>query len=80
MYVLIQKYLALELTTNGLELTMLSEHNLHCYLNTYQGYGGLRWCVRFPGEDPPRLSFLKPSLKGESSSLNNPNLLKIKLG
>lgn len=42
MYVLIQKYSALELKTNGLKLTVLCEHNLKCYLNTYPGYGGLQ--------------------------------------
>lgn len=42
MYVLIQKYLSVELRMNGLELTMLSEHNLQCFLNTYPGYCGLQ--------------------------------------
>lgn len=62
MYVLIPKYLALELMTNGLELTLLSEYNLQCYLNIYPGYDGLQdgvWDSQekilpgFPSPNPP---------------------------
>ena len=36
-----QKYLALELRTNGPELTLFSEHNPWHYLSIYPCYGGL---------------------------------------